>query len=101
MDTISISMSTSFGPSRPPSTWRLDHIPGPILDRIVDHLIQDQGPPTRKLSPDLRNLAVVDDACRRSVFAKKKCLDLVQVRSRDEVMNAVEMANKVTSPLIK
>lgn len=75
-----------IGPSRPPSRWRLAHIPTPILNNIVDYLGYealllvpdlylckpgDSPNNHRPFSLDLKSMSLVDWAFRNNVMGRQ------------------------------
>lgn len=90
------------GPGLPPSPWRLDHVPGRVLDMIVDHLAlwaideHDCGRPMCHFdrdypggndfipwSRDLESMSVVSHKFWESVF-HRKILSNLMVDSPEE-----------------
>lgn len=91
IDLIMVDTPTAnpYGPQIPPSTWPLDHIPGTILDIIIECLSEDaveshtcdKGskcifiPKSNRhiltpMSPQLKNMSLVDHGTRKVVLQK-------------------------------
>jgi hypothetical protein len=80
-----------FGPEPPRSKWRLDHLPQPVLDSIVDALadlaldlasprswkssyftfICEEKPPFVPLSAELKAMSMTNKTFRQNVFGRK------------------------------
>lgn len=99
--------SRPYGPSPPPSTWPLDHIPGTILDIIVHCIEEDAvdlhscakcpdclwitkpvGPIYTPMSLELKNMSLVDHTFRKAIL-QKVILDTVALYDCKQITSAL------------
>jgi hypothetical protein len=108
---IDTPTSIPYGPHIPPSAWPLGRIPGVIIDVIIEHLSRDairshtcqKGPeciflPKRvgpistpiftPMSPDLKNMSLVNHATRKVVL-QKAILNMVVLYDADHIASTL------------
>jgi hypothetical protein len=103
MDTL---VEPCHGPRLPPSCWRLDHVPGLILDNIMDHLAVEATktqscdntgcgyhPQTTKpllipFTRELRMMSLVNHGSRENVL-RRKIMDVVVLHTTEQILLAL------------
>lgn len=94
-----------IGPPAPPSAWTLDHVPEPILDRIIHHVLFDAAESElageAEHSEGVGAMASVDPVCRRKIFRRTKYMSDIRLPSPEELDEALKVVRKETYPFIE
>lgn len=79
------------------SSWPLE-VPEPILDSVVKYLIKDA---TGCFSADLKNMSLVNSNFRRKTLVAMRLMNMIILKTPEELSVALEIIRTDSYPIIK